>query len=181
MGNEHQGSFYACGKEPVIGRIAELIRKHASRSAAARAWGININTLNSYFKNEAPTPMPRENILQRIADSEGVTLEWLKSGNEKTPKTPRQEAELVTTADAATNRLVELFSLLQQEDRDNLVRLFSLKGIETVLALLDSVNLQFLQLPNDEKDRLIALHEAKKGALETSEGNELTHQTKKAG
>lgn len=73
------------GKEPVIERIGMLTKRYPSRSAAARAWGININTLNSYFKGGQTQPAPRESILIRISESEGVSLEWLKEGKGESP------------------------------------------------------------------------------------------------
>ncbi|EPT8033287.1 helix-turn-helix domain containing protein [Shigella flexneri] len=77
-------------KEPIVERMAYLIRRYPSRSAAARACGININTLQSYFK-KGNTPEPRESILVRIAESEGVSLEWLKTGNGNPPKTQKTQ------------------------------------------------------------------------------------------
>lgn len=165
------GSFGVEGKEPVIERISQLVRKHPSRSAAARAWGVNINTLNSYFKNLPDTPMPRVNLLQRIADSEGVTLQWLMYGETEIPESP-----IIGDFPASSDRLVELLSFLTNEERQQLTTMLARKGVETSIQLL----LRFSTLTPSELERVIRLAEQiKEGAFEDDKANELTHPTHK--
>ncbi|WP_061770231.1 hypothetical protein [Serratia symbiotica] len=81
MKKEPKGVFYEAGKEPVIERVFRLIERYPSRSAAARAWGININTLKNYYRRqEEIQPTPRPSQLKKIADVEDVSLEWLTTG-----------------------------------------------------------------------------------------------------
>lgn len=173
MSKEPQGAFQEQDKEPVIERITQLTRRYPSRSAAARAWGININTLKSYYRKDGEPPKPRENLLVRIAESEGVSLDWLVSGDSGSNKSP----EIHQNSDG----LFEILSFLTAEERQQLTAMLARKGVETVLYLLDENNIKLLQLPDEEKERLMALHEAKKGALEDNQENELTRPTHKAG
>ncbi|EFF0761544.1 hypothetical protein CCS78_004471 [Escherichia coli] len=136
-------------KEPIVERMAYLIRRYPSRSAAARAWGININTLQSYFK-KGNTPEPRESILVRIAESEGVSLEWLKTGNGNPPKTQKAQGNL-----SQGDQLTEMLSFLTGEEREALTNMLARKGVETVLRLLDKETQELLQL--EGRKRLAAL------------------------
>lgn len=174
MKKERQGTLQVEGKEPVINRIAQLALSYPSRSAAARAWGVNINTLNSYYKKEKDAPIPRDNLLLRIAESEGVSLQWLRTGIDETP-IKHEKNEI------SGDKLVEILSFLTSDERQQLTELLVRKGVETVLYLLDENNLKFLQFPDDEKERLMALHEAKKGAFEDNQDNELSRPTHKVG
>ncbi|EFV8142142.1 hypothetical protein GLR47_21740 [Shigella sonnei] len=133
-------------KEPIVERMAYLIRRYPSRSAAARACGININTLQSYFK-KGNTPEPRESILVRIAESEGVSLEWLKTGNGNPPK---KQSDL-----SQGDQLTEMLSFLTSEEREALTNMLARKGVETVLRLLDKETQELLQL--EGRKRLAAL------------------------
>lgn len=159
-----EGAFLEDDKEPVIERINELIQRYPSRSAAARAWGININTLKSYFRRGDSVPTPRENILIRIANSEGVGLDWFKAGarltqeSPKSPKSPSKEKD----------RLQEMLSFLTPDERQQLTALLARKGIELVLYLLDERNIELLQSDDDVKHRALAMMRAKKGTSKTS-------------
>lgn len=136
-------------KEPVAKRIDLLIRRYPSRSAAARAWGINNNTLKSYFRKTGDTPEPRENVLLRIAEHEGVDLDWLKTGKGELPKIPK------STASSGSDQLTEMLSFLTNEEREALTNMLARKGVETVLRLLDKETQELLQL--DGRKRLAAL------------------------
>ncbi|EFW0539174.1 hypothetical protein OWI81_004001 [Shigella boydii] len=136
-------------KEPIVERMAYLIRRYPSRSAAARAWGININTLQSYFK-KGNTPEPRESILVRIAESEGVSLEWLKTGNGNPPKIQESQSSL-----SQGDQLTEMLSFLTSEERESLTNMLARKGVETLLRLLDKETQELLQL--EGRKRLAAL------------------------
>lgn len=136
-------------KEPIIERMAYLIRRYPSRSAAARAWGININTLQSYFKS-GTKPEPRESVLVRIAENEGVSLEWLKTGNGESPKIQEIQQEA-----GQRDQLTEMLAFLTQEEREALTSLLARKGVETVLRLLDKETQDLMQL--EGRKRLVAL------------------------
>ncbi|WP_140918685.1 helix-turn-helix domain-containing protein [Limnobaculum xujianqingii] len=147
MTKEPKGTLLSKGKVPVIERIAELARKYPSRSAAARAWGINVNTLNSYYKNETPPPVPRENLLARIAEREGVSLDWLKTGKDEIPKLPENSV--------IRDGLSDLLSFLTDEERYQLTMVLTRKGVETILYLLNEDNLLLLQQPDTLKAHML--------------------------
>ncbi|MGQ8700569.1 MULTISPECIES: hypothetical protein [Serratia] len=148
MRKERQSTFQEQGKEPVIDRISLLVRRHPSRSAAARAWGVNINTLNSYFKTEKDSPMPRDNLLSRIAESEGVSLEWLRSGQGETPvKHEKHESD--------GDGLTEILSFLTRDERRQLTAMLARKGVETILYLLDEDNIALLKLDKVVKEKIL--------------------------
>lgn len=159
-------------KEPVIERIAQLVKKHTSRSAAARAWEINISTLNSYFKNKASLPMPRENLLQRIADSEGVSLEWLMFGTGESPKLPK-----VSAKENNDDGLINILSFLTSEERQQLTALLARKGVETLVPLL----MEFAHLSPSELERVVRLSkQIREGASDCSEEGDLTSPTRQS-
>ncbi|MGL5798994.1 MAG: helix-turn-helix domain-containing protein [Plesiomonas sp.] len=176
----HDGFIPNDRKKPVIQRIAELVDNHPSRRQAAQAWGINYSTLQNYFKRADQEPIPRRAVLEKIAKYENVAVEWLLTGINTARLDGVSSFEAQNeSSDVTLTRLIELLSLLNPKERDSLVRLFSLKGIESVLSLLDATNFQFLQLPTQEKERLMALHEAKKGASQSSIENSFTDPLQK--
>lgn len=171
MRKEPCSALLAQGKEPVIERIAQLIRRYPSRSAAARAWGINVNTLNSYFKNQSIPPVPRENILQRIADNEGVTLEWLQEGNMKTPISP-----ISPVINGDSDNLNEMLSFLTPEERHRLAEMLARKGVETILQLLFEV----AKLSSPELERVIRLaKQVREGVIDGGSENDVANPAHK--
>ncbi|MFB9084904.1 hypothetical protein LU604_22135 [Erwinia tracheiphila] len=78
MSKEPERSFVNDAKEPVIERIFKRVERYDSRAEAAAAWGININTLQNYYKRRAQAPVPREMLLRPIAEREGSAFaDWL--------------------------------------------------------------------------------------------------------
>lgn len=183
MIKEPKGVFHEEGKEPVIERVFQLIDRYPSRSAAARAWGINVNTLKNYYRRQDIQPTPRKSQLSKIADVEGVSLEWLMTGSGDAPKSQERadRSQEGATKSQGGDQLINVLSFLTERERQQLTELLVRKGVETVLYLLDENNIKLLQLPDDEKERLMALHEAKKGAFEDNQDNELSRPTHKAG
>lgn len=128
-------------KEPVVERITQLVRRYPSRSAAARAWGVNINTLKSYYRKDGLIPQPRENLLARIADSEGVSLEWLKTGIGESPIEVIESPKSTVQVDP----LSQVLEFLTSEERLQLATILARKGVETVLYLLDEDNIELMR------------------------------------
>lgn len=170
---EAVGAFGLIEKEPVIERIFKLVERYPSRNAAARAWHINENTLKNYYRRQGNQPLPREHQLMKIAKGEGVSIEWLLTGKgpgpndtEKTPKTP---TELPERTDSADDQLFRIISFLTKQERERLTEVLARKGVETLLCLLDEVNLKLMQL--DLRDKVYALEvvTGKKGPSAVSE------------
>lgn len=55
-------------------------------------------------------------------------------------------------------KIAAMLELLNQTEKDALVRTLMLKGVESVLYLLDEGNLRLLQLPQVVKDQILAVH-----------------------
>lgn len=176
MRKEPKGVFHEEGKKPIIERVFQLIERYPSRSAAARAWGINVNTLKNYYRRQDIQPTPRQSQLSKIAEVEGVSLEWLMTGHGEGPKSQERAIK-----NQVGDQLINVLSFLTEKERQQLTEMLIRKGVETVLYLLDDNNIKLLQLPDEEKERLMALHEAKKGAFEDNQDNELSRPTHKAG
>lgn len=140
-------------KEPVIERIFQLVDRYASRSEAARAWGINVSTLKNYYKRRHLKPSPRRNQLLKIAEHEGVSLNWLLKGEgtifESDKKT--KETNSVSSSSDVERKLFEILSLLTDQEKLKLFEVFARKGIETVLHLFDVENQALLELRGDKK------------------------------
>ncbi|WP_411753105.1 hypothetical protein [Serratia sp. (in: enterobacteria)] len=196
MGKVPERSFTGEVKEPVIHRLFQLVDRYPSRSQAARAWDMNVSTLQNYYKRKDIAPTPRKAHLLKIAEQEGVSLEWLLTGKGKGPdaehfkneKNELQKSETSEPQSKSYNRtsktdeiILEMLSFLAPDEKKKIVEVFVRKGVETVLYLLDENSIKLLQLPDDEKERLLALHEAKKGASEGDQESELTRPTHKAG
>lgn len=64
------------GKGSLAYRLSVLMRGRTVRQAAAD-WGIGTSTLNAYLRNGS---VPNLNIANQIANVEGVTLQWLATG-----------------------------------------------------------------------------------------------------
>lgn len=180
MTKEQDRSFMEEEKEPVIYRIFQLVERYPSRSKAAEAWGINLNTLQNYYKRKDIEPTPRKAVLTKIAEHEGVSLDWLLTGdNTNSNASPIKKNEMNEHAYSIEHgstfqlnnmdlKLAELFSVLSVDEKEQIISLLIRKGVEIVLTLTEQTSLQLLLLPEEEKKRLIALHEAKKGASQSS-------------
>ncbi|ESN58774.1 hypothetical protein FCG88_005620 [Klebsiella pneumoniae] len=189
MDKERKCSFGDDVKEPIIERVFSLVERYPSRNEAAKAWGININTLQNYYKRRDLAPVPRMKLLEVIANHEGVSLEWLVDGigeppvnTKKEHKKERKHSEL-NDPDA---RLATLFSILSDEEKQSLFEIVVRKGVETVLRLRDDRNIKLLQCNDVDKERLLVWLESgmKKEAFEASEvvaETGLANSDKKAG
>ncbi|HBE9082337.1 helix-turn-helix domain-containing protein [Serratia fonticola] len=194
MGKAPERSFTDEAKEPVINRVFQLVDRYPSRSQAARAWGMNVSTLQNYYKRKDIAPTPRKAHLLKIAEQEGVSLEWLLTGQGKPLLQENKKSEMndfadnqitkpasKTNASKVDEKILEMLSFLSLDEKEKIVEVLVRKGVEIVLYLIDDNNIKLLQLPDEEKERLMALHEAKKGAFEDNQDNELSRPTHKAG
>lgn len=188
MTKEPNSSFGASQKEPIIERVFQLVERYPSRSAAARAWGININTLKNYYIRRDIEPVPRKPQLVKIAKTEGVSLDWLLHGIGEKPST----AKVITTNNANegvkkelggsslknnSDKLAELLSLLDDNEKNQLYEAVVRKGMDSILQLI----FEFASLSPSEFERAIRLaKQIKEGAysgdLESNVGNQTSKQ-----
>lgn len=138
MRKEQQGSFPEQGKEPIIERIFRLVERYPSRNAAARAWGINEGTLKNYYNRKDIAPTPRYNQLKKIAECEGVSLEWLQTGYGEEPKDSNLNNKWALVTSDLDNKILTFLSFLNDREKQRLIDVLGRKGAEHCLILLDS-------------------------------------------
>ncbi|WP_272693085.1 hypothetical protein [Providencia sp. PROV077] len=185
MKKEPKGSFGSNPKEPVIERVFQLVDRYPSRSAAARAWDINVNTLKNYYTRRDIEPVPRKTQLVKIAETEGVSLDWLLHGIGEKPNT---NSEIKTSdvnhevkgksmsrpIETKNDKLTELLSLLTDEEKNQLYESVARKGMDSILQLI----FEFASLSPSEFDRAIRLaKQVKEGASEGGSEDIITHPT----
>ncbi|MEG0233762.1 MAG: hypothetical protein RR429_13115 [Hafnia sp.] len=203
MKKESEFSITTNGKESISERIRKLIG-HRTVRAAAQDWGLPFSTLNNYLTRGTE---PSLNVAMKVANIEGVSLEWLAAGerSEDEEKSRSYKADRnqpnhdndIDNGDVLIGRPSEtiegalasawdlIFEALSPDERYDLIHVFFKIGVRGALAQLKekgNADLTWSSLTNEEKERLIALHEAKKGTPESSVGNNHTPPTqKKAG
>ncbi|MEQ9868565.1 hypothetical protein ABRP77_04595 [Pectobacterium odoriferum] len=168
MRKEHIRSFEDEAKEPVIQRVFQLVEhRYSSRSEAAKAWDINVNTLNNYYKRADLNPVPRKEQLQKIAACEGVPLEWLLTGGGEGIKKEER-----TKKNDSRDKLTEVLSFLTENERDSLAEVLARKGVETALCLLDEDNIKLLQLDRVVKAKILGMQSNAAAALNNERAKE---------
>ena len=151
MAKKPQRAFDERRKEPVIQRIFQLIEKrYSSRSEAANAWGMNINTLSNYYKRADQEPMPRSQQLKKIAEHEKVSLEWLLTGEGDGPEEPER-----TNMSNTDLKLMSMLTFLTDEEKRKLIEVLGRKGVETALYLLDEDNIALMRLDKVVKEKVL--------------------------
>jgi len=159
-------SFPSETKEPVINRVFKLVDRYPSRSEAARAWGMKVSTLQNYYKRKDITPTPRKAQLIKIAEQEGVSIEWLLTGTgdvsmKKNKKSEINELKtskhLTTHKGKADEKILELLSFLSEDEKEKILEVLVRKGIDTVLYLLDEDNIKLLKMDRVMKEKVLGL------------------------
>ncbi|HFZ1670633.1 TPA: helix-turn-helix domain-containing protein [Raoultella ornithinolytica] len=166
------------GKESMHDRIKSLFRGRSMRKVASD-WGLAYSTLNNYFVRSAS---PNIEVLILIAMREGVSLEWLATGrtlgNRDGSDNVSTQNEVISIPSALMATWQTLFDSLKEEEVKALLSLIMRMGVNGLLELAESktsIDSAFLHLDEGEKERLWALHEAKKGTFEGSEMTDRIH------
>ncbi|WP_200542028.1 helix-turn-helix domain-containing protein [Klebsiella pneumoniae] len=166
------------GKESMRDRIKSLFRGRSMRKVASD-WGLAYSTLNNYFSRSGT---PNIEVLIIIAMKEGVSLEWLATGRPPVNHTERNDSKNQIEVNVSSNALMAtwqtLFDSLKEEEVKALLSLIMRMGVNGVLELAEmktSIDSAFLRLDEGEKERLWALHEAKRGAPESNGVNDRLH------
>lgn len=179
-------------KESISARLRQLIGVRTVR-AAAREWGLSFSTLNNYLTRGTE---PSLNVAIKIANVEGVSVEWLATGmetsrpNDESPvaksnidgqefrATPPLGAD-VTTTSLKDERFLALtwgmfFEALSPQEKERIVDVYVQIGTRGVMAILNNVNeltTEWMKLSHNEQERLLRLNEQlKKGAPEVDRG-----------
>lgn len=163
------------GKEKIADRLRTLIGKRSVR-AAALDWGLSFSTLNNYLTRGTE---PSLNVAIKIAHVELVSIEWLATGVES----ERGNGKIAPLESQSAAKIAWLMVLESLDDSEvhALLRAIHKKGVDGIveLATANSLDVELLQLPTEEKERLMALHEAKKGASESCVENDSGDQSQK--
>ncbi|MFV0261355.1 MAG: hypothetical protein ACK5JN_02800 [Kluyvera sp.] len=179
MGKEPEGVFLGAGKEPVIDRIFTLVERYPSRNAAARAWGVNVNTIKNYYRRQEDQPTPRPALLKKIAEHEGVSLEWLMNGEGEAPhsipdKNTSPPIKTPIGVNVEPDGLYALLSILTDKERQSLYQAMVRKGVDTMLELIE----ELASLSPSELERVVRLaQQIREGASEADQENDLTDPT----
>ncbi|EDU2969803.1 bacteriophage CI repressor [Salmonella enterica subsp. enterica serovar Manhattan] len=177
---ENALSFQAGEKENLPARLRLLIGSRSARSAAAE-WGLSFSTLNNYLNRGTD---PSFSVMKIIAIKEDVSLDWLAFGKNELDKVhDKHELPPYSSSDGLEAAWLMVYKTLSKEELEALMGLLLREGTKGILTLLNKKNQHknetyktvtelehaLLQLPAEEKERLMALHEAKKGASEECE------------
>lgn len=175
-------------KETIQDRLKQLFKGRNLRQVA-KDWGMPYSTLNNYFSKGTK---PGLDVIEHVCDVESISLEWLIAGRESRPTTPQStskpsvptinEEPTKTDNERAAMRAAweVIFNSLGDDEAKALLSLFVLRGVQGVIKLAQERETAadiLSRLDADEQERLLALHEAKKGAPTDSEGDELNDPT----
>lgn len=179
-------------KESISVRIRQLIGTRTVRMAA-REWGLSFSTLNNYLTRGTE---PSLNVAIKIANVEGVSVEWLATGEHPPTDRPRKGAatstskrdEMSPPQEAESMAWNVILNALDKDERAILINSFVTIGARRIIRMIckiNDVNSYWQDLTNEEKERLIRVNEQmKKGASETDQQMiqaGLTSSGKKAG
>lgn len=163
---ERQFAFEGEGKESFRQRLESLIGERSVRSAALE-WGLPPSTINNYIHKGTE---PALKVVLAIAKAERVSLEWLACGLNKDEKAKNSSS--VHEEDPLKFTWLMIYESLSRDEAEAIIRLIHKEGVKGILASATkegSIDSTLLHLPQEEKERLLALHEAKKGASEGSQ------------
>ncbi|MCF6970389.1 helix-turn-helix domain-containing protein [Klebsiella variicola] len=182
-------------KESISVRIRQLIGTRTVRMAA-REWGLSFSTLNNYLTRGTE---PSLNVAIKIANVEGVSVEWLATGEHPPTSSndrPRKGAAASTSKrdevsppqEAESMAWNVILNALDKDERALLINSFVTIGARRIIRMIckiNDVNSYWQDLTNEEKERLIRVNEQmKKGTSETDQQMiqaGLTSSGKKAG
>ncbi|EFC1481713.1 XRE family transcriptional regulator [Escherichia coli] len=127
----HRVSFVEGQKETFLARLRELVNGRPLQQAADD-WKIPKSTLNNYFYRGSH---PRIEVVQRIAQEEGVSMEWLLGKRDVRPGGENKE-----TVEVMGNKrldedmqIISFLSMMSQEDKKALLKGILDIGIKGIL------------------------------------------------
>lgn len=123
--------------ESLADRLRFLIGGRSTR-AAAKSWRLSYSTLNNYLTRGTE---PSLSIAAKIAELEGVSVEWLACGDRPTESIPLSLEENVAsyqTKSSATSDPLQfawslVFSSLDPGERESLLKLIHKEGVKGIL------------------------------------------------
>lgn len=153
---QHEGSFDSNDKEPFANKLKMLMRGRTVRRCS-EDWGINLSTLKNYFSR--PDAKPRYEVLSKISNVEGVSVEWLL-GEKDSFESKNKRCGITVEERQWHKRLSEMLFLLGENELEALTKQLTMKGLVTILYLLNDDNIRLLQLPSVLKEQILTAHQA---------------------
>lgn len=147
-----QGSFEDYGKEPFSDKLKKLQNGRTVKQCA-EDWGINLSTLKNYFSR--PDATPRFDVLSKISSAEGVSIAWLLGSEDSFEDLKADGAHSKGAHGVWLRRLTDMLDLLDEDDLEALTKQLTLKGLETILCLLDEDNIALLRLDKVVKEKIL--------------------------
>ena len=147
---ENEFAFLQPGKESIQQRLRKLFKGRTLRKAA-QDWGLPYSTLNNYFSKGAT---PGLDVVVRVAEIEGVTIEWLVLGS--LSGQPTQEQSQAHGEDNFSE-LNLIWRSLTDNERSELSRLLGRKGADVLTLLLEEHALGLLKLSGDAREAALLL------------------------
>ncbi|WP_025245398.1 helix-turn-helix domain-containing protein [Candidatus Sodalis pierantonius] len=151
-------------------RLKEAMEKAGSlsNSLLAKKSGMSEAVIRKYLKGESYPTLER---LSLLANTCNCTINWLATGKESGyGDRMNKTGGVVHSCDSVTGEFLSVLSRVSQEQREELLTVIYARGIASLLSLSDDMNIKILQLPPEEKERLMRLYDQiKKGTSEVGE------------
>lgn len=176
-GKDRERFFLRYGINRFPERLKEAMRRAdiPSNNQLAKVTELSEATIRKYLKGETYPTLDR---LASLADACRCSLAWLASGDDDRPQNETHFNDpLVNNNDSVPQEFTRVLSYLTEEQIKRFLKVIYTRGIDTILQLDGDLDTQLAALPFEEKERLLALHEAKKGASEGSDKNDLGDPT----
>lgn len=153
-------------------RLKEAISKaNLNNSQVAFRAGMSESSIRKYLKGETYPGLDR---LVLLASACGCSFNWLAlgEGDQKEDRTTMTHHS-ANLRDDITSEFVAVLSRVSSEEREALLNIIYARGFKILLNISEDIDVALLQLPKEEKERLMALHEAKRGASVAGHEDEL--------
>lgn len=154
-----EDSFFMERKKSITIRLKELASKGKTREVA-ESWGVSTSTLDRYINKGS---MPSLDRAIAIANSEGVTLEWLATGCDLESK-----GEVSKSVNQDFDDWNRMLNIMTKSDSDKLLEVLVSRGVNNLLLSQKTINIALLikDLPEDSlKEISILINHAQYCAL----------------
>lgn len=165
--------------ESGITRFSERLKKAMdlaglNNSQVAFRAGMSESSIRKYLKGETYPGLDRLVLLASACECSVIWLALGEGEQDEERTTNAHQSASALQCDPVTSEFLSVMSRVSATDREDLLNIIYARGFKILLNINSDVDVALLQLPKAEKERLMALHEAKKGASFAGEKNELT-------
>lgn len=146
-----------------------------SNNQLAKDTELSEATIRKYLKGETYPTLDR---LALLADACACSMSWLASGEGSlSGRHEHIDEDMLHIHEPQRSEIDNILSYLTIEQKVKFFKVIYTKGVAAILSLDEDFDSRLMALTDEEKERLLALHEAKKGAPVASENNTLTDST----